>query len=79
MVPQARPLIEALTGLSAFRSHHGKRHPLGATLACRAMLCGYRQEGYSDRCRGTPWRYIGIVTERQNSNRNAINVERENL
>jgi predicted transposase YbfD/YdcC len=44
MVSQARPLIEVLSEIPDFRSHHGKRHPLAAilALACSAMLCGYR-------------------------------------
>jgi predicted transposase YbfD/YdcC len=44
MVSQARPLIEVLSEIPDFRSHHGKRHPLVAilALACSAMLCGYR-------------------------------------
>jgi predicted transposase YbfD/YdcC len=44
MAPQTRPLIEVLAESPDFRSHHGKRHPLGAilALACSAMLCGYR-------------------------------------
>ena len=44
MVPQTRPLIEVLAEIPDFRSHHGKRPPLGAilALACSAMLCGYR-------------------------------------
>jgi predicted transposase YbfD/YdcC len=44
MVPQTRPLIEVLAEIPDFRSHPGKRHPLGAilALACSALLCGYR-------------------------------------
>jgi DDE_Tnp_1-associated len=44
MVSQARPLIEVLSEIPDFRSHHGKRHPLAAilALACSAMRCGYR-------------------------------------
>src|SRR4029453_14208208 len=44
MIPQSRPLIEALAEIPDFRSNRGKRHALAAilALACSAMLWGYR-------------------------------------
>ena len=44
MVPQPQPLIEVFTAIPDFRRSRGKRHPLPAvlSLACCAMLCGYR-------------------------------------
>jgi DDE_Tnp_1-associated len=44
MIPQARPLLEVLAEIPAFRSNQGKRHPLVAirALACSAMRCGDR-------------------------------------
>ena len=44
MIPQSRPLIEVFADLPDFRKSKGKRHPLSAilSLACCAMLCGYR-------------------------------------
>lgn len=44
MIPQSRPLIEVFADIPDFRQSKGKRHPLSAilSLACCAMLCGYR-------------------------------------
>jgi predicted transposase YbfD/YdcC len=44
MIPQSRPLIEVFADIPDFRKSKGKRHPLSAilSLACCAMLCGYR-------------------------------------
>ena len=42
---QCRPLVEILTEIPDFRKEKGKRHPLPATLACVAMMCGVK--GYS--------------------------------
>jgi predicted transposase YbfD/YdcC len=47
MIAQPRPLIEVFADLPDFRKSKGKRHPLPAvvSLACCAMLCGYRSYG----------------------------------
>jgi predicted transposase YbfD/YdcC len=44
MVAQPQPLIEVFAEIPDFRHCRGKRHPLPAmlSLACCAMLCGYR-------------------------------------
>jgi predicted transposase YbfD/YdcC len=44
MIPQHQPLIEVFAEIPDFRRCRGKRHPLPAilSLACCAMLCGYR-------------------------------------
>src|SRR5918993_2591836 len=44
MIAQHQPLIEFFTEIPVFRRCRGKRHPLPAilSLACCAMLCGYR-------------------------------------
>jgi predicted transposase YbfD/YdcC len=44
MVAQPQPLIELFAEIPDFRCARGKRHPLPAilSLACCAMLCGYR-------------------------------------
>ena len=44
MIAQPQPLIEVFAEIPDFRRHRGKRHPLPAilSLACGAMLCGYR-------------------------------------
>ena len=44
MIAQSRPLIEVFAEIPDFRRQRGKRHPLPAilSLACCAMLCGYR-------------------------------------
>jgi hypothetical protein len=44
MIAQPQPLIEVFTEIPDFRRYRGKRHPLPAilSLACCAMLCGYR-------------------------------------
>jgi hypothetical protein len=44
MIPQHQPLIEVCAEIPDFRHCRGKRHPLPAilSLACCAMLCGYR-------------------------------------
>jgi predicted transposase YbfD/YdcC len=44
MIAQPQPLIEVFAEIPDFRRHRGKRHPLPAilSLACCAMLCGYR-------------------------------------
>jgi len=44
MIAQPQPLIEVFAEIPDFRRCQGKRHPLPAilSLACCAMLCGYR-------------------------------------
>jgi len=44
MLSQPQPLIEVFAEMPDFRRRRGKRHPLPAilSLACCAMLCGYR-------------------------------------
>jgi hypothetical protein len=44
MIAQPQPLIEVFAAIPDFRCGRGKRHPLPAilSLACCAMLCGYR-------------------------------------
>ena len=44
MIAQPQPLIEIFAEIPDFRHRRGKRHPLPAilSLACCAMLCGYR-------------------------------------
>jgi predicted transposase YbfD/YdcC len=44
MIAQPQPLIEVFAEMPDFRRCRGKRHPLPAilSLACCAMLCGYR-------------------------------------
>src|SRR5262247_3084360 len=44
MIAQPQPLIEVFAAIPDFRCGQGKRHPLPAilSLACCAMLCGYR-------------------------------------
>ena len=44
MIAQPQPLIEVFAEIPDFRRQRGKRHPLPAilSLACCAMLCGYR-------------------------------------
>ena len=44
MIAQPQPLIELFAEIPDFRRGRGKRHPLPAilSLACCAMLCGYR-------------------------------------
>ena len=44
MIAQPQPLIEVCAEMPDFRRCRGKRHPLPAilSLACCAMLCGYR-------------------------------------
>jgi predicted transposase YbfD/YdcC len=44
MIAQPQPLIEVFAAIPDFRRCRGKRHPLPAilSLACCAMLCGYR-------------------------------------
>ena len=44
MIAQPQPLIEVFAEMPDFRHCRGKRHPLPAmlSLACCAMLCGYR-------------------------------------
>jgi predicted transposase YbfD/YdcC len=44
MIAQPQPLIEVFAAIPDFRHGRGKRHPLPAilSLACCAMLCGYR-------------------------------------
>jgi hypothetical protein len=44
MIAQPPPLIEVFAEIPDFRRCRGKRHPLPAilSLACCAMLCGYR-------------------------------------
>jgi predicted transposase YbfD/YdcC len=44
MIAQPQPLIEVFAEIPDFRRHRGKRPPLPAilSLACCAMLCGYR-------------------------------------
>lgn len=42
-----RPLLEVFADIPDFRQSKGKRHPRPAilSLACGAMLCGYRSDG----------------------------------
>ena len=44
MIAQPQPLIEVFAEIPDFRRCRGKRHSLPAilSLACCAMLCGYR-------------------------------------
>src|SRR3989449_10490675 len=44
MIAQPQPLIEVFAEMPDFRRRQGQRHPLPAilSLACCAMLCGYR-------------------------------------
>ena len=44
MIAQPKPLIEVFAEIPDFRRRQGTRHPLAAifSLACGAMLCGYR-------------------------------------
>ncbi len=44
MIAQPKPLIEVFAEIPDFRRRQGTRHPLAAifSLACCAMLCGYR-------------------------------------
>ncbi len=44
MIAQPQPLIEVFVEIPDFRRRQGTRHPLAAilSLACCAMLCGYR-------------------------------------
>src|SRR5215813_4453230 len=46
MIAQPQPLIEVFAEIPDFRRCRGKRHPLPAmlSLACCAMLCGYRSD-----------------------------------
>ena len=47
MIAHPRPLSEVFAAIPDFRKSKGKRHPLPAilSLACCAMLCGYRSYG----------------------------------
>jgi len=44
MITQPQPLLEVFATIPDFRRSRGKRHPLPAilSLACCAVLCGYR-------------------------------------
>jgi hypothetical protein len=44
MIAQPQPLIEVFAEMPDFRRRQGQRHALPAilSLACCAMLCGYR-------------------------------------
>ena len=46
MIAQPQPLIEVFAEMPDWRCGRGKRHPLPAmlSLACCAMLCGYRSD-----------------------------------
>lgn len=57
MITQPQTLIEVFATISDFRRSRGKRHPLPAmlSLACCAVLCGYRSynaNGYARAIRG---------------------------